>query len=451
MTINSCYGSGAVPASCGDAALIALPTIPRRSLDGDVRPLMINATLVNNFIDRLNLKAFYRFYDLDNQSKKVFFEEGIIVNDQGNPADTGLRSFPFAYSKQNIGFDARYNLTRWLTAKMGYLWENMHREQREVLDSNEHTFGPTFDIKPNSWSSLRASYKRSLRDAHDYDAGRYAVVETEDTVEEVRNAHNPYLRKFEEAARNRDKFSLFTQVAPLGNLTLFGGFDFLNDRYPRTPLGVKNNISYVPSVGFVYAPLDWLSLFSDYNWERFDWKLRGMQRSAPPGGDTETPSSNPGYVWTSRGRDQVHSVNIGTDMRLIERLLGLRLQYGFSVGSSIVNASGDLAGTPASDYPPVRNAWHEFLARLEYGIHKNVDLRLGYYFNSYFSKDFGVDIMKVWMGDRDTSTGQQRSIYLGDRRGSYTAHVGFVCLSWFFSPLFFSPAIYTLTGFSLVA
>ena len=414
--------------------IATVPPVPRSSLDGDVRPLMVNATLVNNSIDRVNLKAFYRYYDLENKSKKVFFEEGLIINDQGSAADTGVRSFPFAYSKQNLGFDASYNFARWLTAKFGYQWEKMHRERREVLNANEHSFGPTFDINPTSWSLIRLGYKRFIRDAHDYDAGRQVVIDTEDTPEEIRNERNPFLRKFDEAARNRDKFSFYTQVTPLQTLTLFGGFDFNNDRFPRTVLGLKKDIDLVPSVGFLYAPLEWLSLFGDYNWERFDWKMKAMERSSPAtGGELQNPVSDPGRVWTSRGQDQIHTMNFGTDIKLIKNLLGLRLQYGFSEGTTQVHSSGNTVGTPATNYPTIRNAWHEFLARLEYDFHKNVGLRLGYYYNSYSSRDYGVDIMKVWMGDVDTGTGQQRSLYLGDRlKGNYNAHVGTIGLKFKF-------------------
>ena len=80
------------------------------------------------------------------------------------------------------------------------------------------------------------------------------------------------------------------------------------------------------------------------------------------------------------------------------------------------------------------NHWHEFLARAEYILHKNLSLKLGYYFNSYSSKDRGVDIMRLWMGDVETPAGGPnfnssigRSIFLGDRgKGSYQAHIGFV-------------------------
>jgi opacity protein-like surface antigen len=73
----------------------------------------------------------------------------------------------------------------------------------------------------------------------------------------------------------------------------------------------------------------------------------------------------------------------------------------------------------------VTNRWHELLARFTYALHKNIELKFGYYFNRYSSKDFGVDIMRLFMGNVDS--GAATSIYLGDRgKGSYEAHVGFI-------------------------
>lgn len=402
--------------------LQGLTSVSRGSLDGDVRPLMVNATFVNNYIDRLNLKAFYRLYDLDNRSKRVFLPDGYIVNDSTR-RNVELLSFPYTYSKQNIGLEAGYDLTRWLSAKLSYLWEKMHREKREVLNANEHSFGPSFDLKPNSWMLIRMSYRRSLRDANDYDAGRNTAIEIGETPEEMREELLGVLRKPDEAARNRNKVSLFAQISPWTILTLHGGFEFANDRFPRTQIGLKSDINYSPSVGFIYAPVEWASLFGDYNWERFDWKMRAMERTST----TQTPETNPERIWNSRGIDRIHTISLGTDLKLIQNLLGLRLQYGFSWGESLVHASGGV--TPATDYPSITNRWHEFLARFEYALHKNVALRFGYYFNRYTSKDFGVDIMKPWMGDVDTGGSVQRSIFLGDQvKGNYTAHVGFVGL-----------------------
>ena len=404
---------------------LASRRVSRESLDGDVRPLMINATLVNRFFDPLDLKAYYRLYDFDNRSKKVDFPDGRVIDDS-TTSTASVRSFPWAYSKQNTGLDASYNITRWLSAKMGYVLENMHRERREVLDSNEHTFGPTFDLKPTSWLLGRLSYKRSLRDAHNYDAGRYVVVNTSETVDGLREEILEELRKFDQAARTRDKFSYYGQLTPLENLTLFGGFDFLLDEFPNTVIGLQDDLSYVPSMGFTYAPLDWMTLFGNYSWERFDWKMQAISRTA----DTQTSTTDPGRTWRSRGRDQTNTVSFGSDMKLIDNLLGLRIQYTFSEGSSLVKNSGNSSGTtPAVNLPIVNSRWHEFLTRLDYQLYKNATLRFGYYFNRYNQRDYGVDIMKPWMGDVDTNAGIQRSIYLGDRiKRPYTAHVGLLGL-----------------------
>ena len=60
---------------------IAQPRISATNLDGDVRPLMVNTTLVNRYFDKLDLKAYYRLYDYDNRSKRVSLPDGYIRND----------------------------------------------------------------------------------------------------------------------------------------------------------------------------------------------------------------------------------------------------------------------------------------------------------------------------------------------------------------------------------
>jgi hypothetical protein len=203
------------------------------------------------------------------------------------------------------------------------------------------------------------------------------------------------------------------------------------DRFPRSVIGTQEDNNFSPSIGVVYAPFDWLSLFADYNFEYFDWKMRAMERTAV----TQTPALNPDRVWVSRGIDKINTVTVGSEMRLIPERLGFRLHYSFSDGRSEVRARGSTCAgcTAATDYPTITNQWHEVLARFEYMLHKNVSLRFGYYFNRFTSKDFGVDIMKPWMGDVDTGGNVQRSIFLGDRiKQPYTAHIGFIGLRFKF-------------------
>src|SRR5688500_8394564 len=127
----------------------------------------------------------------------------------------------------------------------------MHREiARELLNSNEHTFGPTYIINPNPSMLFSLSYRRSLRHHTDYDSGRNAVVDIGETREEARDLRLEELRKFDQAARNRDRFTFLTQYSLWENLTLHGGFDFTKDSYPRSDIGVTKDIDYAPSIGF---------------------------------------------------------------------------------------------------------------------------------------------------------------------------------------------------------
>jgi MtrB/PioB family decaheme-associated outer membrane protein len=410
---------------------IAQPRISASNLDGDVRPLMVNATFVNRSFDKLDLKAYYRLYDYDNRSKHVSLPDGYIKLDSNPPVIPGLVTFPYAYSRQNMGADAGYTFSKWLTGKFSYGWERMHRERREVLNSDEFNVGPTIDIKPSPWALFRASYRHYWRNAPEYDAGRQVVIETAETPEDIREARLEALRKFDEAARHRDKVSLFGQYSFTEQLTFHSGFELTSDRYPNSEIGVQNDFDYSPSVGFNYLPLEWLKFFGNYNWERFDWKLNAVQRSDP----TQTPQTDPSRLWVSRGRDQIHTLTLGSDVEIIKNLLGFRVQYGFSDGRSDVRASGSTCSgcTQATNYPTIKNQWHELLTRLEYQVHKNVALNVGYYFNHATENDFGVDIMKPWMGDVDTGANVQRSIFLGDQiKGPFTAHVGYFTVKFKF-------------------
>ena len=393
-----------------NSAIVA-PGLSRGSLNGDVRPTMVNLTLVNNSVDRLNLKAYYRFYDLDNRTKSVSTLGRTVRNDQdlasASDNQDWMRTKPYRYSKNSAGMGASYNFTRWLTGKFDFGWERTHRRlvatveelHTTSLNADEFKMGPTFDIKPLSWMLLRASYQRSWR----FDPGYNSSTNP---------ATSGSFEMFFLTKRNRDKVSLFADVSPWETLGFHAGFDYIRDDYPEVQFRLQRSRSYSPSVGAVYAPLDWLKFFADYNfdWSSWDQNYSGTRRS--------------------RGEDRVNTFSLGSDMDLIKDVLGFRIQYGYSQAlSQISNRNTANPGVEDPHWPNNTNTWHELLARLEYHVHKNVAIQLGYYFNKFHSKDFGVDAMNIWMGNSDTNTGIRRSIFLADRyKEPYTAHVGFVGL-----------------------
>jgi MtrB/PioB family decaheme-associated outer membrane protein len=429
FTINSCYGSGPKPASCADAALTPLPTISKNSLSGDLRPLMVNATMVNNFFEGVTLRSFYRYYGLSNHSSQVELPQGFINLDTGAPTGA-VEPVRYSYAKNSVGFEGGYNFARWLSAKWSYGYDRWHRHDRETFNADEYGVGPTFDIKPTSDLLFRLAYRHLWRNISAYNANPDA------------DASN-ISRKYDEAARRRNKTSAFAQYTPWDNLEIHWGFELTTDRYLYAILGGQTDNNYSPSVGFAYTPVEWLRIFADYNWDRNDWKMNAQDRTSTV---TQTPATNcfpavplnQNQCWTSSGKDLANTISLGSDMNLIPNLLGLRIQYTFSNGQSVVKASGDQQSTtPAGNYPIIKNQWYELLVRFEYKLQENLALRFGYYYNHATEQDFGVDIMKQWMGDVDVvptpNTSTARSVFLGDRlKGPFTANVGFVTLGFKF-------------------
>ena len=148
-------------------------------------------------------------------------------------------------------------------------------------------------------------------------------------------------------------------------------------------------------------------------------------------------SPNQNQCWTSRGKDIANTISFGSDMDLIPNLLGFRLQYTFSNGKiSWSQAAVTSKVPPASNYPTSKISGMSYW-RFEYKLQQNLALRFGYYYNHATEKDFGVDIMKPWMGDVDVvptpNANVARSVFLGDRiKGPFTANVGFVTLAFKF-------------------
>jgi len=211
--------------------------------------------------------------------------------------------------------------------------------------------------------------------------------------------------------RTQNKVSLFTDVSPWQVLSIHGGFDYTGDSYSDNAFGVGASRTYSPSVGFLFSPADWLKFFADYN---FDWSKWNQPYNS---------------TYSSRGIDKINSLSVGSDVDIVKDLLAFRIQYGFSQGLSQI--SNRLAGTPGERtlYPNNSNTWQELLTRIQYQIHKNVALQVGYYFNKFSSKDAGVDIMRLWMGDSTSisdaaNSGIIRSVFMGDRfKEPYSAHV----------------------------
>jgi MtrB/PioB family decaheme-associated outer membrane protein len=403
---------------------VTAPVLPAQDLNGELNPFMMNFMLTSRPLNKLTLTGRYRFYDLNNDGRSLLFSD-YVVTDFGL-AGLARRNLLYTYSTQNTGLETTYRLTSWGALKFGWEWEKWVRKFREVRNSDEHRFGPSFDITATDWLLLRTSYTRSQRDAHDYNP--LAVLASFPEGEAVQNARLITLRKFDQATRERDGVEFLAQFTPFDTLSFATSFSFGNDDFSRSEFGLLRDTYISPAVDVVYNPIPRLSLFANYTWEQYEYRQRSRERSVVGFIAVDDPANN----WTAKGRDTINTIGAGAMLTLVPRKLEFSLDYGISGAFGRLEAGG--ANPNAADFPNVKNRFQQLEAVFHYHLRENITVRVGYRFERYDETDFattsivGGDNIQPFMGDIDT--GATTSTFLGAFVPNYTAHTALASIRY---------------------
>lgn len=393
---------------------IAVPTLPRDSLDGEMRTMLAHVLVSMRPHEVVTLNARYRMYDLDNASPSITFDDYVVAD-----ATRGIlrRSLPYAYSRQTAGADVIVRPFSFGSLKTTAQWERLHREHREVRDSDEYRVGPSLDITPMRGVLVRASYAHADRDPRDYDAmaGRESGS---------RAYYNPLLRKFDEARRIRDQVSSLTRVTVLPQVSVTGTVDYAADDFVNSTYGLLDDDNLSFSAQVAAAPVEVVTLHADYTREihRFTQEV-GM---GPLGK----------AAFHGRGHDTFDTWGAGAQAVLVPEKLDLDTTYSISLGVGRLKAHSEDGGASAPDYPNVDTKLHQFSLLLSYKLTKQLTAKLGYAFERYETDDFASQSMESVLPSADGPKDEVRppSLYLGARTpdGDYNAHVGTIALRYHF-------------------
>lgn len=415
-----------LPFTTNDAlttSLISAPSISALSLDGDVRPLVVNATVVSRYFSDMDLKAFYRLYDLDNRTQRIYLEDGYIRQDAAQQS-LELLSFPYSYRRQTTGLRMGYDLGHHLDMAIEYRQEDLKKKIRAVPEAKNKYLDLTLDYAPTYRFLLRADYARSERNADDYNAGRKSAIILSETADEIRELELESFRRFDVAKKERKEARLYSQFLFSDRFLVFAGLDYERDRFPDSAAGLRGTRFYSQSVGFDWTYSDHFSLTGDYQSERSDWHLRSLNRSAQftPEGCSErnlqTLVNCPTSIWASDSDDRVQTLSLGSELILVNDRLNLKIDYSYSHVDNKVSATGNTTtgNSLAEDFPDVMTRWRELHLGITYTppVKAELQIKVDYYYNRFDSEDFARDVMQPWMGDLDTSSNIQRSVFLGE-------------------------------------
>lgn len=400
FTTNRAIATGAVSGVAGEPVpfdTFNRSNLPAKSADAKQTTALYNLLVTSRPLSFLNLKGRYRYFEYENTTRQIAFPGHVRTDAVWEPEPE--TTVPTEFRKHTFGLDAGFDVFRLATVTFGYGFENQQRTNREVEDQDEHSGKVSIDSRPFSWLTLRTSYERAeRRGRYDPNTPFVATHLGDEPFEPTGIPQLPFLRKFDQADRNRDKVQFLATVYPIEPLSVTGSAAYAKDDFVNSPFGLREARTQTYSLDAEYAPNDRLSLFVFYTFEKIDSNQKSRQWS--PGGVGDPFNTDTGLDsfsnWTADSEDIIHTVGGGVQIALIPKKLGLKLTYSFSKSNGKVDF-GSPVGTAANDanaFVPVSYdnvddiETHALKGQLQYRIWKGLSVAVGALWERFDISDF---------------------------------------------------------------
>ncbi len=445
---TSSFGSATQFGSTADLA--------RTTADTEIDTTMFNVDYSLNPIDRLNLRAFVRYYALDNQTPQSNWwyvtDDTISVANATAGETTELNkrvNLAYSYDQTNYGLESAYNLPFWRTnLGLGYEREDIGRDFREA-DTKENKFKGSLKTRPTKWLSLLAKYLYGDRDGGDYNntvtAQSYWGVNPAAGENPANSFSNhPDMRRLDVSDRELNQFDLAATVMPMEGLDLTASYRFRNADYDSgvtatQPLLASGNgedaaddVAFTPGdqLGLLesktsrygldasYAATERLTLSAFGSRENIESTQRGLEFNENNKLDptdiaaaTELgPWTRASSQWLAVTEDQTNTVGLGVGYEIIPGKLRLATDYTYSQGKVDIGYSGfgavssaDPNNTLADTYQfayrspeTVTHKQYNLNATLEYQVVKNLVCGLHYIYDRYKISDWMQEANTPW-------------------------------------------------------
>ena len=465
---------------------IAVKALPRATADALVTTTNLTADYVLSPVPRLNLRAFYRRFDLDNgtPSSRWQYVTSDTSNLNGTVSYVNKRvSLPYAFGRQNVGVDATWRLPQRSSLTVGYEFEGIGRDHREA-DTNEHLVRTTWRTRATGWASVQARYVQRVRDGGVYDnevtheGYWYSSSEANDFNNPALTFDNhPDMRRFDVSDRQRREVDVRLSLTSADTVALsayvrYRKDDFESDVTPSQPLlgtgladqgastpgdqlGALENSRTRYGGDLFVQPTGRLSLNAFLNYDKGSALQRGLEfnenNKANPGAIATAelgPWTRASNQWTADVDDRSWNAGLGATAHLVPDRLTLIADYTVSLADVDITYAGygvtNFDGTPFppnhqfafSSPPTVSEDLQVVNVRLEVPI-RAVMLIGGYTYEHYTLQDWQQGSSAPWVEPvgadtllRDSSQSYQwgnRLFNLGTYLApGYAAHIGFV-------------------------
>jgi MtrB/PioB family decaheme-associated outer membrane protein len=465
---------------------LANPTLPRSTAEARINTVNASADYVIAPAERVNFRAFFRHYDLANEtpSSRWQYVTSDTTNLNGTVSYVNKRvSLPYAWNRQNAGAEVTWRPAGRSSLTFGYEREAIGREFREA-DTTENILRATLRVRPARWVSLQGRYLYGLRDGGEYNGEVtregywYAPGEaTDNNNPQFTFDNHPDMRRFDVSDRKRQQFDVRlsltrSDAVAVSVFVRYRKDDYDSDVMPSQPLlgtslpdrtatspgdqlGLLDDSRLRYGADLFLQPSDRLTLHAFLNYDKGTSFQRSLEfnennKQNPSGIATAElgPWTRAGSQWTADFDDRAWNGGLTGTLELVPERLTLAADYTLSFADVDITYAGygltNWDGTPFppnhqfafSSPPAIQEDLQVVNLRLEIPV-RTVVLIVGYSYEAYTLEDWQQASTLPWVEPvgsdtflRDTSRSHQwgnRLFNLGTYLApSYDAHIGFV-------------------------
>lgn len=329
----------------GGVAATDPAALPVRTFAGEINTLRTTLSFNSRPVAGLGLNARLRYYDLDNESDRVRFEEGYVRFDSVWE-DIPRITVPYGWTNTRLDLYGTYDVGM-ATLEAGFRHDGMERTFRETEETRENIFHLATDLRPFSWAVLRASYEFGEREFDHYDG---AEAEHQSFLDPGPATNLPALRRYDQAARDTSRIVSMLQVTPLDALALSANYvRYLDDYSDESTHGLLTWRNNSLTLEADYTPGARWNVFAYFTHDELSSFQRGRQSAG-------TPNPDPADDWTAHHIDKANTYGLGTNVSFIPDRLALRVSGSLQKVSGYNNLEsppgGSIVGV-AMDIPSI--------------------------------------------------------------------------------------------------
>jgi len=225
-----------------------------KSADTEVVTTAFAGNASKQLTDDLELTLRYRYYDYDNRSPRVDLPGYVRFHSVWE--EVPRVTVPYEYSRDDLGLELDWAVSDDTDLIVSYHQKGWDREFREIEDSDEDVFEVALDTRPSPRVGIRASWQMGDRTTSEYRTEAQLLSYRD---EEAIN-QNPDVRKFDEAAREFDDYSLQVRLFPDDRWSLVFGISGRDESYDESILGLiaddtrhyNGEVAYTPSAALSF-------------------------------------------------------------------------------------------------------------------------------------------------------------------------------------------------------